>query len=120
MHVRVRQETVRRGLTFRTYSKVTFSVTLTNEERMVIKKARLRDYILWEREPPADVRPVPQNEHKWWMYVKDILKDKPHSYLTQSDIAAAYYIDELQQRLTVLKNVLNDMAETDERVTFEL
>jgi hypothetical protein len=102
MRIKIDHSEEKRGLLFKTtYSAVTFSVVFNETELQIIKSEKLGKELFAERLPPADISNG--GIGKWDLYVKDLVKGKPDTYLCPGIVEANIYETALMEHFQELK-----------------
>lgn len=119
MRVKIESEEKRDGFIFkRPFVDVLLTVDFSHEETQIIRQRQLLDEILLER-VPANAK-VDDDPNWYALRVKHLLERKPDRHRCATPGDAKAYRAQLEAMLHGLKAALNENAEIDGDVVFEL
>lgn len=119
MRVKIESEEKRGGFIFkRPYVDVLLTVDFTHEEKQIIRQRHLLEQVLIERIPAGA---KPDDDPDWYaLKVKYLFERKPDRHRCANPFDAKTYRANLEAALQSLKLWLDENAELDGGVVFEL
>lgn len=129
MHVSFDHKEISHGL-FRKkiYTRVYTTVQFSDEELAIIKNRKLKDFVIWKREPSSDDNnSLPQEEIEarieagtYTLTIGNLMKGKRDEYTCASPAHAKNYEQELTAKLKELKDFIIGSASLGESKSIEL
>lgn len=121
MKVDIQHKEITRGLIFKkTFYQVSTTVQFTEEEKFIIKKQKMKDDVVHQRDRPAGVTRTDIPIHHYYLHVDQLLKGTDH-YVVATVLEAKAYEAQLMESLKTFKEILSHSGEiTEKNKSFEL